>query len=391
MKKKFFGWKLREVAVITICIIFGFAVLATASEKEDMRELLQLEMMKELLPGVTVAKLGNVNELQPITKYCGDKPIRVALIDGFGGNSWRRITRAEFEDEASKCKNIVETIYLDGQNDPQKTISHIQGCVAQGIEAIVVFPDAGPAMLPAIRQAFRDGTSIVPYTASPGGMPGKDYVDFVAPNTLHYGWIWAEWLAEHLNGKGKAIFLGGTPGNMQSQAELRGIQKVFARYPDLELIQDRAFDTNWDPAETQRVVSGLLTRYKQIDAIISDYGGGSVGAIRAFVAAGRPLVPWVTNDANELSCMWKKYQKSNSNFELMTVNQRTWFVRLALRKAVAHAQGIPNNEPSIVDMPIFEDSTSDDPDLKPQCDPSLPPDAILSSKLTPKQLKKVFE
>jgi ribose transport system substrate-binding protein len=123
-----------------------------------------------------VGRIGNVDELVTMDKVCGTKPIRVALVDGFGGNSWRRITRAEYEDEARKCPNITEVLYADGQNNPQKTISDIQSLVAQGVEAIVVFPDAGPAMLPAIRAAHKAGTAIVAYTASPGGKPGVDYL-----------------------------------------------------------------------------------------------------------------------------------------------------------------------------------------------------------------------
>jgi ribose transport system substrate-binding protein len=336
----------------------------------------------------TVGRIGNVDELVTMDKVCGSKPIRVALVDGFGGNSWRRITRAEYEDEAKKCPNIKEVLYSDGQNNPQKTISDIQSLVAQGVEAIVVFPDAGPAMLPAIRAAHKAGVAIVAYTASPGGKPGVDYLDFIAPNTPSDGSTWAKWVAKTLNGQGKVVFLGGTPGNLQSQAELEGIKKVFADYPKIELLGGGPVDTNWDPAETQKVVSGLLTRYPEIDAIISDYGGGSVGGIRAFINAKRPLVPWAANDANEFACLWQENKGANSNYQMMTVSSRTWLVRVALRKAVAKAEGVDDPEPSIINQPIVEDST--DPKLPPKCDSSLPPDAIFSSQLPADKLKAVF-
>jgi ribose transport system substrate-binding protein len=68
---------------------------------------------------------------------CGTKPIKVALSDGWGGNYWRHITRAEFEDEASKCKNITETRYTDGEFKPEKQIADIQGLIAQKFDVIV--------------------------------------------------------------------------------------------------------------------------------------------------------------------------------------------------------------------------------------------------------------
>jgi ribose transport system substrate-binding protein len=184
------------------------------------------------------------------------------------------------------------------------------------------------------------------------------------------------------------VFLGGTPGNLQSQAELEGIKKVFADYPKIELLGGGPVDTNWDPAETQKVVSGLLTRYPEIDAIISDYGGGSVGGIRAFINAKRPLVPWAANDANEFACLWQENKGANPNYQMMTVSSRTWLVRVALRKAVAKAEGVDDPEPSIVNQPIVENST--DSTLPPKCDSSLPPDAIFSSQLPPDKLKAVF-
>ena len=38
-----------------------------------------------------------------ITPLCGDKPARIALVDGYGADTWRKITHAELQDEASKC------------------------------------------------------------------------------------------------------------------------------------------------------------------------------------------------------------------------------------------------------------------------------------------------
>ncbi len=275
-----------------------------------------------------------------------------------------------------------------GRPGTRKTTANLQGLTAQGIDAVVLFGD-GPAMLPTIRQAFKNNVSIVPYTASPGGRPGKDYVDFVGPNSPADGTTWAEWVAGQIGHKGKVAFLGGIPGNLQSLAELDTIRKVFAKYPGMQLINDTVIDTHWDPAETQRVTAGLLTQNPQVDAIIADYGGGAVGGVRAFLSAKRPLVPWATIDDNEFACLWQDNKAQNSGFKIMTTTSRTWLVRVALRKAVAHAEGLQDDEPSIVNMPVVEDSTK--PDLQPKCSRDLPPDAILSTKLPPEKLKAALK
>jgi ribose transport system substrate-binding protein len=211
----------------------------------------------------------------------------------------------------------------------------------------------------------------------------------VTENIEHNGEVKAEWIAKHLNGKGNVIVLGGTPGNPSTMAESVGWKRVFTKYPGIKVLEGPVV-TNWDPAEAQRVMSGLLAKYDKIDAVYSDYGLGSMGALRAFVAAGRPIPLWTSQDANELGCFWRDHKPSNPNFQLGNTSGRNWIVRIALRKGVAAVEGIPNTEPSIINLPLIEDSFSSDPKLQPACDPALPPDALLSSHLTREQLKTLF-
>ena len=75
-------------------------------------------------------KKGVTADFQPMSKFCGTKPIKVAYSDGWGGNYWRHLARAEFEDEASKCKNITNARYTDGEFKPEKQIADIEGLVA---------------------------------------------------------------------------------------------------------------------------------------------------------------------------------------------------------------------------------------------------------------------
>src|ERR1700677_471745 len=249
--------------------------------------------------GAAALALLNVNaasaEPPSMASLCGTKPIKVAHATGFSGNSWRQIAKAELEDEASKCKNITEVAYTDAQLNPQKGISDIQGLVAQGFDAIVVFPDAGPALLPAIRAAYKSGVSIVPYLASPNGSAGKDYVDSVVPDNVAIGEVWGKWISEQLHGKGLVVFLGGTPGNTTDQAQYATIKKLFAATPDLKLLEGVQI-TNYSSAEAQKVMTGLLAQHPDISGVIDSYGGSAIGVVRAFVSSGRKLVPLATTD-----------------------------------------------------------------------------------------------
>src|SRR5205823_1384888 len=183
--------------------------------------------------------------------WCGSKKVTIALADGFGDNNWRRITTGEARDEVKKCPNVTTFKYTDGQGNTQKAISDINSLVAQGVNGMVVFPDAGKAVLPAIRQ---------PYNV-----------------------------------------------------------------------------TNWDPAQTQKVVTAVLAKNPKIDAITTDFGAALASSFPAFKQAGRQIPAVATEDSNLLSCDRKKLLASNPGFKLFTVDSQNWMVRTAIVFAVAKA------------------------------------------------------
>ncbi len=95
---------------------------------------------------------------EDVPSWCGPNKATLALLDGYGGNSWRLVTTASGKQEAEKCPSITEYFYADGQGNTQKAISDINSFAARGIDALVVFGDAGPAVLPALTNAYRAGS-----------------------------------------------------------------------------------------------------------------------------------------------------------------------------------------------------------------------------------------
>ncbi|HEY4281083.1 MAG TPA: substrate-binding domain-containing protein [Conexibacter sp.] len=317
--------------------------------------------------------------------WCGSREITLALADGFGDNNWRQITTAEARDEAAKCPAVTKFVYTDGQGNTQKSISDIQGLTAQGVNAMVVFPDQGKAVLPALRSAYRAGVVTVPYRVNPGGEAGQDYDAFISTDFSQAGELWGRWLVTALRGRGNVANLGGPPANSQSQDEYDGMQRVLAGYPDIRFVGQTPYNvTNWDAAKTQQVVTALLAKYPQIDAITTDFGSALASSTGAFRAANRSIPAVATEDANELSCTFKEEKASNPDFQLFTVDSQTWMVRAAIDYAVAKATGAPL-PPTTVPQRPFEDSISGKPHPV-MCDRSLSGDAILSSQLPKDQI-----
>ncbi len=275
---------------------------------------------------------GSASAVSSKYPWCGPKQASIALADGFGDNTWRELTRYSAVTVAAQCPSVTKYVYTNGEGNTQKAISDINSLVAQGITAIVDFPDAGKAMLPVLTKAYQAGTIVVPYRVFPGGTAKQNYNAYISTNFTSAGVLWGHDVATALHGKGNVVFLGGPPANSQSLEEYQGLQSVFKNYPGIHIIGQKPYNvTNWDPATTQQVVASLLSKYPKIDALVSDFGTALAASFPQFQKAGRQIPVIATEDGNSLGCDWVSMHKSDPNFNLFTVSSQTWMVEYAMR------------------------------------------------------------
>jgi ABC-type sugar transport system substrate-binding protein len=300
--------------------------------------------------------------------------VTVALADGFGENVWREITHMEYVLGALSYPEIGKIIYTSGQNSPQKSISDFRSLIAQGVDVIIGFPDAGPAMLPSYREATKKGIIVVPYTSTPGGTPGKDFASFVSEDLCLLGKNFAGVLNKQVK-SGKVVFLGGTPGNGLSKA-WQGCEKP-ALNKNISVVGTA--DTNWTRQGTTQAMSAFLSKYPDLKGISYEYADGFLGGIRAYQAAKKPMnvVLTLRTDEMGLFCEWKKI--NNPNFKVFYSNGGNFQSRLALTAAMM----IKNKEgkvPSTLVVPAALRQVS-----KSTCNPKLPGQASAST-LVPDQV-----
>jgi ribose transport system substrate-binding protein len=320
--------------------------------------------------------------------WCGSKKISLGLTDGFGGNSWRLVTTAAAKNEVAKCPSVTSFTYADGQGNTQKAISDIQGLVAKGVNALVVFPDAGNAILPALRSAHQAGVTTVPYRVNPGGTDGTDYDVWVGADFTTDGKNWGNWILKNLPNGGNVLFLSGPKGNSQGIDEGKALHSVLDSSGKYKFIGEQPFAvTNWDPALTQQVLTAAIAKNPKIDVIVSDFGPSLVGALPAFEKSGRSIPAIVTSDGNVLSCFYEDHKAKNKDFKLTTVATGNDNARLAVDWAVALATGGKKPASKQFKAPIFEDSVTGQPNPV-TCDRSLPGDVYLSAQMAgPAQAK----
>lgn len=326
-----------------------------------------------------------------VPSWCGSKKITLGLTDGFGGNSWRLVTTASAKDEIAKCPSVTDFTYADGQGNTQKAISDIQGLVAKGVNALVVFPDAGNAILPALQSAHQAGVVTVPYRVFPGGTDGKDYDVWVGADFTNDGKNWANWILKNVPNGGNILFLSGPAGNSQGVTEGQALHSVLDPTGKYKFIGDQPFEvTNWDPAKTQQVLSAAIAKYPKIDVIVSDFGPSLVGALPEFAKSGRSIPAIVTSDGNVLSCFYEDNKAKNPDFKLFTVATGNDNARLAVDWAVALATGGTPPSSKQFEAPVFEDSVSGQPNPV-TCKRDLPGDVYLSAQLPGDQQAKLLK
>ncbi|WP_226549600.1 substrate-binding domain-containing protein [Celeribacter naphthalenivorans] len=325
---------------------------------------------------------------EDVPSWCGPDNATLALLDGSGGNSWRQITSASAREEAEKCPSITDFFYADGQGDTQKSISDIKSFAARGVDAMVVFGDAGPAVLPALTAAHRAGVTVVPYRQQVGGEEGVNYAKFVSASFVSDGVNFGNFIKREFPDGAKMLFLSGPAGNSVGLEMLEGLNSVLdERY---EYLNPAPFHvTNWDPALTQQVLTAEIAKHPQIDVIISDYGASLIGGLPAFERNGRSIPAITTESVNLLGCFWQDKQANNPDFKLLTRGGGNENGRLAAQWAIALATGGTPPETSVYTSEIFEDSVTGEPS-EVQCRRDLPGEIYLSAKLSPeKQLEAI--
>ncbi len=314
-----------------------------------------------------------------VPSWCGPKKATLALLDGYGGNSWRQVTTASGKQTASLCPSITAYEYADGNGDTQKSISDIKGLAAKGIDALVVFGDADPAVLPAITSVFKSGKVIVPYRVNVGGKEGENYTKFIGSSFADDGATWGNWIKGVLPKGGNVLFLSGPAGNSQGLDELKGLKSVLGA--EYVFINPEPFAvTNWDPALTQKVLTAEIAKNAKIDVIVSDFVPSLVGALPLFSKQGKSIPALATSDGNSLACFWEENHAANPDFKLFTIATGNDNVRLAVMHAVAAATGGTPPAENIFKAPAYEDSVSGKPNPV-TCRKDLPGAIYLSSEL----------
>ncbi len=278
---------------------------------------------------------------------------KVGFSNVWVGNSWGVQCVNELESYLKNNKQVSEYYITDANNDANKQISDIQDLLSKDIDLLLLQPISPDAVAPVIEQAYEDGVIVVT-CASPVGT--DKYHASVLAKDEDFGRVGMEWLAKELGGKGNIIILNGMAGLTVAVNRRAGVQEVLDKYPDIKVLGEEYAD--WDYAKGKVATENLLAAFPEIDGIWSCGGDMTRGAMEAFMAAGRPLVPMTGEDNNGFLKLWK--QESKNGFKSISTSMPTWLFAEGAKIGIDILNGKqPAQKDTVVDIPIITPDTLD--------------------------------
>jgi ribose transport system substrate-binding protein len=178
-----------------------------------------------------------------------------------------------------------ELIVTDAQGSTAKQVSDIEDLIAQQVDYIVMNAREDHGVVPALESAKMAKIPVIVIARPAAGVPGEDYVTYIAADFVWEGEQAAKLLAEATKGKANIVELTGTQGSGCAAERYEGFRKGLADYPEMKIIASQTAD--FTRSLGQKVMENIIqAKGDKITAIYAHNDEMALGAIQALKAAG---------------------------------------------------------------------------------------------------------
>lgn len=271
-------------------------------------------------------------------------PYRIALANGFVGNTWRiqMIKMAKAYAATPEMKSqIKEFKIVSTGTDVAAQIAAIDNFINSGYDAIVTIAVNPTAFAPVIKRANAAGVVLVPFD----NVLDSEDVMMVNEDQLEMGGWSGQWLVKNIPSKsGKLLEVRGLPGNSVDRDRHVGFRKVVeAAGNKFEVVEVVG---NWDDGTAQKVVADAVAVHKKFDGMYVQ--GGSTGAVRALIDAKHPMIPVAGESENGFRKLCA--ERAKDGLLCTSVGQSPGLVAISMKAAVAALQG--KVMPQMISVPL---------------------------------------
>lgn len=213
-------------------------------------------------------------------------PYRIALANGFIGNTWRiqmiKTAKAYADQPEIKAK-LKEFKVVSTGEDIAAQIASVNNFIDSGYDAIVIDAQNPTAFKAVVKRAKASGVILVAFDNT----IDTDEAINVNVDQEGLGQYWGNWLVKTIPNGGRILEVRGVSGTSVDTDRHKGIQ-------DMLKASGKPFETvevigKWDDGTAQKVSADAIAVHKHFDGMTAQ--GGSTGMVRAFVDANHPFVP----------------------------------------------------------------------------------------------------
>jgi ribose transport system substrate-binding protein len=287
-------------------------------------------------------------------KYPAKKPpYRIALANGFIGNTWRIQmiqTAKAYAAQPDVAAKLKEFKVVSTGEDLAAQIAAVDNFINSGYDAIIVNAQNPAAFTPVIKRANAAGVVLVAFDNT----LDTDQAINVNVDQKGLGELWAKWLVGHIPDGGKVLEVRGVPGTSVDRDRHEGIHEVFdasgKKWDVVEVVG------MWDDGTAQKVTADAVAVQKHFDGVTVQ--GGSTGTVRALMDAGHPFVPVGGETENGFRKLCGEY--SGKGLVCSSAGTGPAQVAVAMKTAIAALEGdvVPQSIKlplAIVEDPGFKD------------------------------------
>lgn len=289
------------------------------------------------------AKCYQTGEGSKPTKFDAQEgPYSLALSNSYIGNVWRTqmINMANVFVERADIKPLVDPWQVASSGDDVAAqIAQTENMISAGAKAIIINSISPTALTPVCERAVSEGIPVVAFD----GIVDSENVVIVNEDQFEMGKLWAQFIVDTMGDTGKVLMIQGVQGTSVDTDRNAGGHSIFDTHPNIEIVEVLG---QWDPGTAQTVTANALAAHDDITGVWCQ--GGTDGAVRAFLEAGRELVPFGGEAENGFRKQMLEFKEDG--FTAMSIGQSPALVAVSIRVALDLLSGI--EVPSRISVPL---------------------------------------
>lgn len=214
-------------------------------------------------------------------------PYRIALANGFIGNTWRiqmiKTAKAYADQPAVKAKLKEFKVISTGEDLPAQ-IAAANNLIDAGYDAVIINALNPAAFAPVVAKAKKAGVVLLSFD---NVIESPDNI-VINVDQVELGRLAAKWLLKEIQADGgKLLEVRGPSGNSVDRDRHDGFREVLGKSgKQFEVVEVVG---KWDDGTAQKATADAIAIHKKFDGIYVQ--GGSTGTVRALLDAHHPMVP----------------------------------------------------------------------------------------------------